>query len=70
MDERTDTTSMTTTTIEVTGGVDTHRDTHHALGLDQVGRLLGAQEFPAEPAGYQQLLTWLVSRAPAATAPA
>jgi transposase len=52
---------MTTTTIEVTGGVDTHRDTHHAAALDQVGRLLGTQEFPAEPAGYQQLLTWLES---------
>ncbi|MDX6265000.1 MAG: transposase [Kribbellaceae bacterium] len=52
---------MTTTTIEVTGGVDTHRDTHHAAALDQVGRLLGTQEFPAEPAGYRQLLTWLES---------
>lgn len=29
---------MTTTTIKVTGGVDTHRDTHHAAALDQVGR--------------------------------
>ena len=52
---------MTTTTIEVTGGVDTHRDTHHAAALDQVGRLLGTREFPAEPAGYQQLLAWLES---------
>jgi transposase len=52
---------MTTTMIKVTGGVDTHRDTHHAAALDQVGRLLGTQEFPAEPAGYQQLLTWLES---------
>jgi hypothetical protein len=61
MNERTDTTSMTTTTIKVTGGVDTHRDTHHAAALDQVGRLLGSREFPTGPAGYQQLLGWLES---------
>jgi transposase len=61
MHERTDTTSMTTTAIEVTGGVDTHRDTHHAAALDQVGRLLGTREFSAEPAGHQQLLAWLES---------
>jgi transposase len=52
---------MTTTAIEVTGGVDTHRDTHHAAALDQVGRLLGTREFSAEPAGHQQLLAWLES---------
>jgi len=52
---------MTATTIEVTGGVDTHRDTHHAAALDPVGRLLGTREFLAEPAGYQQLLAWLES---------
>jgi transposase len=61
MHERTDTTSMTTTAIEVTGGVDTHRDTHHAAALDQVGRLLGTREFSAEPAGHQQLRAWLES---------
>ena len=44
---------MTTTTIEVTGGVDTHRDTHHAAALDQIGRLLGTQEFPADPGALE-----------------
>jgi transposase len=52
---------MTTTTIGVTGGVDTHSDSHHAAALDQVGRLLGTREFPANPAGYQRLLEWLQS---------
>jgi transposase len=53
--------SMTNTTIDVTGGVDTHSTTHHAAALDSVGRLLGTREFPAGPAGYQQLWSWLDS---------
>jgi transposase len=43
----------------VTGGVDTHSDTHTAAVLDATGRLLGHRQFPATPAGYQQLLAWL-----------
>jgi transposase len=45
----------------VTGGVDTHGKTHHAAVLDQVGRVLGDQEFAATPAGYEALLAWLRS---------
>ena len=45
----------------VTGGVDTHSDTHYAVPLDQLGRRLGGQQFPACEAGYQDLLTWLRS---------
>jgi hypothetical protein len=45
---------MTAETIHVTGGIDTHSDTHHAAALDQVGRLLGTSEFRANPAGYHQ----------------
>jgi hypothetical protein len=56
--DRTDMTSMTT---GVTGGVDTHSDTHHAAALDEVGRLLDTREFPAKPAGYRRLLEWLQS---------
>jgi transposase len=52
---------MTTPSIDVTGGVDTHSDTHHAAALDPVGRLLGTREFAAGPAGYEQLLKWLQS---------
>src|SRR5580704_15923492 len=43
----------------VTGGVDTHADTHVAAALDPVGGLLGVAEFPATAAGYASLLGWL-----------
>lgn len=46
---------------EVSGGVDTHRDTHTAAALDTAGRRLGSRQFPATLAGYQQLLAWLRS---------
>jgi len=52
-------TSMTITTAVVTGGVDTHGQTHHAAALDPVGRQLGDREFPTTPAGYRALLNWL-----------
>ena len=52
---------MTTQTHRVTGGVDTHTETHHAAALDHVGRLLGTREFRAGPAGYAELLEWLQS---------
>ena len=45
----------------VTGGVDTHGKTHHAAVVDQVGRVLGDQQFPATAAGYRALLAWLRS---------
>lgn len=52
---------MATPSIDVTGGVDTHSETHHAAALDPVGRLLGTREFAAGPGGYEDLLTWLQS---------
>jgi transposase len=46
---------MTLTIVDqarpVTGGVDTHADTHVAAALDSIGGLLGVQEFAATPAG-------------------
>ena len=54
-------TSMTTTTPDVTGGVDTHGQTHHAGVLDPLGRQLGDREFPTTPAGYRALPGWLRS---------
>ncbi|MEX5713912.1 IS110 family transposase [Parafrankia sp. FMc6] len=45
--------------VEVTGGVDTHKDSHTAAALDSAGRLLGSAQFPATAAGYGQLLDWL-----------
>jgi hypothetical protein len=47
--------------IKVTGGVDTHQDTHTAAALDAAGRVLGSAQFPATPAGYAALLGWLRS---------
>ena len=44
---------------EVTGGVDTHQDTHTAAVLDPLGRLLGHAQFPATAAGYAALVAWL-----------
>lgn len=45
----------------VTGGVDTNGKTHHAAAVDQTGRVLGDQEFPATAAGYRGLCAWLRS---------
>ena len=55
---------MTTVThhpAEVTGGVDTHKDTHTAAAVDAAGRILGVENFPADAAGYRALLDWLRS---------
>ncbi len=38
-------TSMTSTAVFVTGGVDTHGQTHHAAAIDQVGRQLPSELF-------------------------
>jgi transposase len=43
----------------VTGGVDTHKDTHAAAALDSNGRLLGVSEFPATAVGHRRLQRWL-----------
>lgn len=50
--------------IEVTGGIDTHADTHTVAALDQLGRILGHATFPASAAGYAALLAWLRSNGP------
>jgi len=43
----------------ITGGVDTHLDVHVAAALDEMGGLLGVEQFPTTPAGYKALLAWL-----------
>jgi transposase len=50
--------SMTAPTAPVTVAVDTHLDRHVAAVLDQNGRLLATQEFPASTRGYVALVTW------------
>jgi transposase len=46
-------------TVEVTGGVDTHKDFHVAAAKDGLGRLLNTATFPASTTGFTALLAWL-----------
>ena len=43
----------------ITGGVDTHLDTHVAAALDAIGGLLGVESFQTTPSGYRDLFRWL-----------
>src|SRR4051812_35806957 len=52
-------TSMATTAVFVTGGVDTHSPTHQAAVLDYMGRQPRDREFPTSPAGDPALLQWM-----------
>ena len=47
--------------VEVVGGVDTHRDAHVAAVVDAAGRLLGAESFAANAAGYGELFVWMAT---------
>ena len=59
---------MTTATLEhqpgITGGVDAHKNTHHAVALEYRGIRLGDREFPTTATGYQCLLDWLAGFGP------
>ena len=44
--------------VRVTLGVDTHRDTHVGVALDQLGRTLGARSVSTTPGGYAALVAW------------
>lgn len=48
-----------TSQLLITGGVDTHKDTHTAAALDSTGRCLGNATFPASQGGYVAVLDWL-----------
>jgi len=50
--------SMPAPAPSVTVGVDTHLDLHAAAVVDQTGRLLATQAFPASTRGYVALVTW------------
>ena len=68
-----------TGSVEVTGGVDTHKDTHTAAVVDAAGRVLGTASSPTTAAGYARAAglaalasaSWSRSgsRAPGPTAP-
>ena len=57
-------TSMDEIEMGVVGGVDTHGRVHVAAAVDELGRILGTESFPASAAGYRQLLRWLRSFGP------
>jgi transposase len=42
----------------ITLGVDTHKDIHVAVALDNLGRRLGTLSVPTTPAGYKELVAW------------
>jgi len=46
--------------VRVTGGVDTHADSHVAAAVDHNGGLLGVESFPSTETGFEHLLDWLV----------
>jgi transposase len=52
---------MAESTINVIGGVDTHKHTHHAAVIDSTGRLLGDRGFPATAGGHADLWAWMRS---------
>jgi transposase len=58
--------SMTNPARGIVVGVDAHTDTHDAAVLDECGRLLGTRTFPADAAGYRELLTWVQRFGPVA----
>jgi transposase len=51
--------SMTGRARGIVVGVDAHIDTHDVAVLDECGRLLGTRTFPADAAGYCELLSWV-----------
>jgi transposase len=46
-------------TRAITGGVDTHLDSHVAAALDPIGGVLGVESFLATPGGYAELFEWM-----------
>jgi transposase len=48
----------------ITGGVDTHLDTHVAAAVDTNGGVLGVESFPTTTGGFAELHAWLASFGP------
>jgi transposase len=51
--------NVTDLAAPVTGGVDTHAEINVAAVVDQVGRVLGTEQFPTTTAGHRAALAWL-----------
>ena len=54
-------TDQSTTTRQVTGGVDTHKDVHVAAVVDSKDRFLASQAFPRTRHGYRNMHAWMQS---------
>lgn len=52
---------MTPKCAFVTGGVDTHKKSHHAVALNERGVVVGSREFAANQSGYTQMHVWYQS---------
>ena len=59
---------MTETELEITLGVDTHKDIHVAAAFDSLGRLLGTGAFAADGIGYDGLFDWASAFGPVVAA--
>jgi transposase len=55
---------MASSTRPVTGGVDTHKDTHVAAVVDRLGVVLGIASFPNRQRAYGALATWMRGHGP------
>jgi len=53
--------NSTSLTVDVIGGVDTHKDLHVAAVVDERDRVLGTRSFPTTRQGYRQMLAWMRS---------
>jgi transposase len=51
-------TTLASTEVQLTVGVDTHADVHVAAALDQMGRLVATHSVATTPAGYRALVAW------------
>jgi transposase len=50
--------SHTTASVQLTIGVDTHKDIHVAAAKNALGKKVATTQVPTTPAGYAQLLAW------------
>jgi hypothetical protein len=51
-----ETTDPARAVTDITGGIDTHADTHTIAAIDGLGRLLGHARFPVTTPGFDDLL--------------
>jgi transposase len=54
-------TIMTAPRPNVYAGIDTHQNTNHVSIINEVGKKLGAKEFPTTSTGYQALLDFILT---------